>query len=65
MVQLSYPYRATGKIIALTRRTFVGKMMYLLFNTLSRFAITFLLRSKRLNFIAATTVHCNFGAQRK
>ena len=65
MVQLSHPYMTTGKIIALTRRTFVGKVMYLLFNTLSRFAITFLLRSKRLNFRAATTVHSNFGAQRK
>ena len=48
MVQLSYPYITTGKTIALTRWTFVGKVMSLLFNMLSRFVITFLLRSKRL-----------------
>ena len=36
MVQLSHPYMATGKTIALTRRTFVGKVMFLLFNMLSR-----------------------------
>ena len=47
-VQLSHPYMTTGKTIALTRRTFVGKVMSLLFNTLSRLVITFLLRSKRL-----------------
>ena len=47
-VQLSHPYMTTGKIIALTRRTFVGKVMSLLFNMLSRLVITFLLRSKRL-----------------
>ena len=44
-VQLSHPYMTTGKIIALTRRTFVGKVMSLLFNTLSRLVITFLPRS--------------------
>ena len=43
MVQLSHPYMTTGKTIALTRRTFVGKVMSLLFNTLSRLVITFLL----------------------
>ena len=48
IVKLSHPYMTTGKIIALTRRTFVGKVMSLLFNMLSRLAITFLLRSKRL-----------------
>ena len=48
MVQLSHPYRTTGKTIALTRRTFVGKVMSLLFNMLSRLVITFLLRSKHL-----------------
>ena len=48
MVQLSHPYMTTGKTIAVTRWTFVGKMMSLLFNTLSRFVITFLPRSKRL-----------------
>ena len=47
-VQLSHPYMTTGKTIALTRRTFVGKVMSLLFNVLSRLVITFLPRSKRL-----------------
>ena len=47
-VQLSHPYMTTGKIIALTRRTFVGQVMSLLFNILSRLVITFLPRSKRL-----------------
>ena len=44
MVQLSHPYMTTGKTIALTRRTFVGKVMSLLFNMLSRLLITFLSR---------------------
>ena len=48
MVQLSHPYMTTGKTIALTRRTFVGKVMSLVFNALSRFVIAFLPRSKRL-----------------
>ena len=48
MVQLSHPYMTTGKTIALTRWTFVGKVMSLLFNMLSRFVIAFLPRSKRL-----------------
>ena len=47
MVQLSHPYMTTGKNIALTRQTFVDKVMSLLFNTLSRFVIAFL-RSKCL-----------------
>ena len=47
-VPLSHPYMTTGKTIALTRRTFVGKVMFLLFNMLSRLVITFLPRSKRL-----------------
>ena len=47
-VQLSYPYMTTGKTIALTKRTFFGKVMSLLFNILSRLVITFLPRSKRL-----------------
>ena len=47
-VQLSHPYMTTGKIIALTRRTFVGKVMALLFNNLSMLVITFLPRSKHL-----------------
>ena len=48
IVQLSHPYMTTGKTIALTRRTFVGKVMSLLLNTLSRLVITFLPRSKHL-----------------
>ena len=48
MVQLSYPYMTTGKTIALTRWTFVGKVMSLLFNMLSGLVIAFLLRSKGL-----------------
>ena len=48
IVQLSHPYMTTGKTIALTRRTFVGKVMSLLFNRLSRFVIAFLPRSKHL-----------------
>ena len=48
IVQLSHPYMTTEKIIALTRRTFVGKVMSLLFNMLSRLVITFLPRSKCL-----------------
>ena len=47
-VQLSHPYMTTGKNIALTRWTFVGKVMSLLFNMLSRLVITFLPRSKHL-----------------
>ena len=47
IVQLSHPYMTTGKIVALTRKIFVGKVMSLLFNMLSRLAIAFLLRSKR------------------
>ena len=48
IVQLSHPYMTTGKTIAFTRRTFVGKVMSLLFNMLSRLVITFLPRSKHL-----------------
>ena len=48
-VQLSHPYMTTGKIVALTTRTFVGKVMSLLFNMLSRLVITFLPRRKRLS----------------
>ena len=47
-VQFSHPYMITGRTIALTRRTFVGKVISLLFNMLSRLVITFLPRSKRL-----------------
>ena len=48
MVQLSHPYMAIGKTIALTRWNFVGKVMSLLFNMLSRLVIAFLPRSKRI-----------------
>ena len=48
IVQLSHPYMTTGNTMALTRRTFVGKVMSLLFNMLSRLVIAFLPRSKRL-----------------
>ena len=56
----------TGKTIALTRQTFVGKVMSLLFNMLSRLVITVLPRSKRfLNFMAVVTICSDFGAQKK
>ena len=48
MVQLSHPYMTTGKTVVLTTRTFVAKVMSLLFNIVSRFVIAFLPRSKRL-----------------
>ena len=48
IVQLSHPYMTTGKTVALTRRTFVGKVMSLLLNMLSRLVLTFLPRSKHL-----------------
>ena len=48
MVHFSYPYMTTGKTIALTKRTFVGRVMSLLFNMLSRLVVAFLPRSKRL-----------------
>ena len=63
MVQLSHPYMTTGKAIALTRWTFVSKVMSLLFNMLSRFVIAFLPRNKCLfNFISAVTICSDFGA---
>ena len=63
MVQLSYVYVTTGKTIALTIRIFVGKAIALLFNTLSKFVITFLPRSKYLLIMAAVTICSDFGAQ--
>ena len=51
VVQLSHPYMTTGKTIALTRQTFVGKVISLLFNMLSRLVITFLPRRKRILFL--------------
>ena len=62
IVQLSHPFMTTGKSIALTRWTFVGKVISLLFNMLSRVVITFLPRSKCLNFMAAVTICSDFGA---
>ena len=64
IVQLSHAYMTTGKTIALTRWTFVGKVMSLLFNMLSRLVITFLPRSKCLNFMVAVTICSDFGAQK-
>ena len=63
--QLSHPYMTTGKTIALTRQTFVGKVISLLFNMLSRLVITFFSRSKCLNFMAAVTIYSDFGAPQK
>ena len=65
-VQLSHPYMTTGKTIALTRQTFVGKEMSLLFNMLSRLVITLLPRSKLplITAMAAVTICSNFGAQK-
>ena len=63
MDQFSYPYMTTGKTIAVIQ-AFVGKWMSLLFNMLSRFITVFLPRNKRLNFMAAVTVHSDFGAQK-
>ena len=61
-VQLSHSYMTTGKTIALTRQTFVGKVMSLFFNMLSRLVIVFLPRSKCLNFMVAVTICSDFGA---
>ena len=61
-VQLSHPYMTTGKTIALTRRTFVGKIMSLLFNMLSRLVITFLPRSKHRNTLSGV---CGGGGARE
>ena len=63
-VQLSHSYRTTGKMIALTRWTFVGNTMSLLFNMLSRLVITFLPRNKHLNFMAAVTICSDFGVRK-
>ena len=63
IVQLSHPYMTTGKTTALTRRIFVGKVMSLLLNMLSRLVITFLPRRNFFNFMAAITICSDFGAQ--
>ena len=64
MVQISHPYMTTGKNIALTRETFVGKVMSLLLNMLSRLILAFLPRNKvSFNFMAAITICSDFGTQ--
>ena len=65
MVQFSHPYMTTGKTIALTRWTFVCKVMSVLFNMLSRLVIAFLPRSKHFNFMATITICSGFGAPQK
>ena len=65
MVQLSHPYMTTGKTIALTRWTFVGKVMSLLLNMLSRLVITFLPRNKCLLISWLQSPSCSdFGPQK-
>ena len=64
IAQLSHLYMTTGKTIALTRLTFVGKVMSLLLNMLSRLVITFLPREQvSFNFMAAVTICSDFGVQ--
>ena len=64
MVQLSHPYMTTGKVVPLTRWTFVGQVMSLLFNMLSRFLISFSSKKQAsFNFKAAVTICSDFGAQ--
>ena len=64
-VQLSHPDMITGKTIALTRWTFVGKVMSLLFNMLSRLVIAFSSKEQAsVNFMAAVTICGDFGAQK-
>ena len=63
IVQLSHPYMTTGKTIALIRWTFVGKVMSLLFNMLSRLVIAFLPKEQAsFNFMPAVTICSDFGA---
>ena len=62
MVHLSHPYMTTGKTIALTRRTFVGKVMSLLFNMLSRLVISFSPKGhESLNLMGAVTSKTSLG----
>ena len=63
MIQLSNPYMTTGKTIALTRLTFIGKVMSLLFNMLPSFVIAFLPRSKGLLISWLPSLSSDFGAQ--
>ena len=66
-VHLSHPYKTAGKTIALTRWTFAGKVMSLLFNMLSRLAIAFFFPKKQasFNFMAGVTMCSEFGAPQK
>ena len=63
IVQLSHPYMTSGKTIALTRWTFTGKVLSLLFNKPSRLVINFLPKSKHLLILAAVAICSDFGAQ--
>ena len=63
-IQTSHPYMTAGKIIALTRWTFVGKVMSLLFNMLSRLVTAFLPRENIFNFMAAVTICSEFAASK-
>ena len=63
MVQLSHSYMTIGKTIALSAQTFVGKVISLLFNMPARFVTAFLPGRKSFNFMAAVTVHSDFGVQ--
>ena len=66
IIQLSHPYMTTGKTIALARQTFVGKVMSLLFNMLSRVGHNFSSEEQvSFNFMAAVTICSDFGAQKK
>ena len=65
MIQISHLYMTTGKTIALIIWTFLGKVMCLLFNMLSRFVLAFLSGSQHLNCMAAVTICIDFGAQEK
>ena len=65
IIQLSFPYMTIGKTIALTRWTFVGKVISLFFNKLCRLVITFIPRSKCLNFMAAITPCSDFWSPKK
>ena len=64
IVQLSHPCIVSGKTIALTIQTFVGKVMSLLFNTMSRFVIAFIQGASIFNFMTAVTACSDFGARK-
>ena len=65
IIQLSHPYMITGKTIALTRQTFVGKVRSLLFNTLSRLIIFSSKEQASFNFMTAVTICSDFGVPQK